>query len=48
MCVNTVCVELPLGMTLGEVIDGPCGGMLPGEPLQGMHPRRRLDPVPDR
>src|SRR5512143_1734193 len=27
---NTVCVELPMGITLGEIIDGPCGGMLPG------------------
>ena len=24
------CFELPLGMTLGEIIDGPCGGMKPG------------------
>ncbi|MDD2541587.1 MAG: NADH-ubiquinone oxidoreductase-F iron-sulfur binding region domain-containing protein, partial [Desulfuromonadaceae bacterium] len=27
--VNTDCFELPLGMTLGEIIDGPCGGMRP-------------------
>ncbi len=27
---NTVCVELPMGTPLGEIIDGPCGGMRPG------------------
>ena len=27
---NRVCLELPLGMTLGEMIEGPCGGMMPG------------------
>jgi NADH-quinone oxidoreductase subunit F len=28
---NRVCVELPLGMSLGEIIEGPCGGMAPGK-----------------
>jgi NADH-quinone oxidoreductase subunit F len=27
---HTECFELPLGMTLGEIIDGPCGGMRAG------------------
>jgi NADH-quinone oxidoreductase subunit F len=35
---NTVCVELPLGMTLGEILDGPCGGMLPGKKFKACIP----------
>ncbi|ACM19626.1 NADH dehydrogenase I, F subunit [Geotalea daltonii FRC-32] len=35
---NTVCVELPMGMTLGEIIDGPCGGMLPGRKFKACIP----------
>ncbi|WP_243373763.1 NADH-quinone oxidoreductase subunit NuoF [Geotalea sp. SG265] len=35
---NAVCVELPLGMTLGEIIDGPCGGMLPGRRFKACIP----------
>lgn len=35
---NTVCVELPLGMTLGEILDGPCGGMLPGRKFKACIP----------
>jgi NADH-quinone oxidoreductase subunit F len=35
---NTVCVELPLGMTLGEIIDGPCGGMKPGKQFKACIP----------
>jgi NADH-quinone oxidoreductase subunit F len=35
---NTVCVELPMGMTLGEIIDGPCGGMLPGKKFKACIP----------
>jgi NADH-quinone oxidoreductase subunit F len=35
---NTVCMELPLGMTLGEIIDGPCGGMLPGRTFKACIP----------
>lgn len=35
---NTVCLELPLGMTLGEVIDGHCGGMLPGKRFKACIP----------
>jgi NADH-quinone oxidoreductase subunit F len=35
---NTVCMELQLGMTLGEVIDGPCGGMLPGKKFKACLP----------
>jgi NADH-quinone oxidoreductase subunit F len=35
---NTVCVELPLGITLGEVIDGPCGGMAPGKKFKACIP----------
>jgi NADH-quinone oxidoreductase subunit F len=36
--VNTDCFELPLGMTLGEIIDGPCGGMLPGSRFKACIP----------
>jgi NADH-quinone oxidoreductase subunit F len=35
---NTVCMELPLGMTLGEILDGPCGGMLPGRKFKACIP----------
>ncbi len=35
---NTLCIELPLGMTLGEIIDGPCGGMLPGKRFKACIP----------
>ncbi|HSC71316.1 MAG TPA: NADH-quinone oxidoreductase subunit NuoF [Candidatus Methylomirabilis sp.] len=35
---NTVCMELPLGMTLGEILDGPCGGMLPGRTFKACIP----------
>ena len=35
---NTVCLELPLGMTLGEILDGPCGGMLPGKRFKACIP----------
>ena len=32
------CFELPLGMTLGEIIDGPCGGMRPGSSFKACLP----------
>jgi NADH-quinone oxidoreductase subunit F len=32
------CFELPLGMTLGEIIDGPCGGMRPGSSFKACIP----------
>ena len=35
---NRVCVELPLGTTLGEIIEGPCGGMLPGKRFKACTP----------
>ncbi len=35
---NTVCVELPLGMTLDEVLDGPAGGMRPGKTFKACMP----------
>jgi len=35
---NTVCMELPLGMPLGDIIDGPCGGMLPGKRFKACIP----------
>lgn len=35
---NTSCFELPLGMTLGEIIDGPCGGMRPGSRFKACIP----------
>ena len=35
---NTVCVELPLGTTLGEMIEGPCGGMVPGSKFKACIP----------
>ncbi len=35
---NSHCFELPLGMTLGEIIDGPCGGMKPGRSFKACLP----------
>jgi NADH-quinone oxidoreductase subunit F len=35
---STACFELPLGMTLGEILDGPCGGMLPGKRFKACIP----------
>jgi NADH-quinone oxidoreductase subunit F len=35
---TTACFELPLGTTLGEIIDGPCGGMLPGRRFKACIP----------
>src|SRR6185369_10904434 len=35
---NTECFELPLGMTLGEIIDGPGGGMRPGSTFKACIP----------
>jgi len=35
---NTVCAELPLGMTLGEILEGPAGGMLPGRRFKACIP----------
>ncbi len=35
---NTECFELPLGITLGEIIDGPCGGMRPGSSFKACIP----------
>ncbi|AJE02056.1 NADH-quinone oxidoreductase subunit NuoF [Geobacter pickeringii] len=35
---NASCFELPLGMTLGGIIDGPCGGMLPGREFKACIP----------
>ncbi|MDD2582436.1 MAG: NADH-quinone oxidoreductase subunit NuoF [Desulfuromonadaceae bacterium] len=32
------CFELPLGMTLGGIIDGPCGGMRPGSRFKACIP----------
>jgi NADH-quinone oxidoreductase subunit F len=32
------CFELPLGMSLGEIIDGPCGGMRPGSSFKACIP----------
>jgi NADH-quinone oxidoreductase subunit F len=34
----TDCFELPLGMTLGEIIDGPCGGMRYGSTFKACIP----------
>jgi NADH-quinone oxidoreductase subunit F len=36
--VNTDCFELPLGMKLGDIIDGPCGGMRPGSHFKACIP----------
>lgn len=35
---NRVCVELPLGMTLGEMLEGPAGGMPPGKRFKACIP----------
>ena len=35
---DTVCIELPLGMTLGEILEGPCGGMAPGRTFKACIP----------
>ncbi|GFO67704.1 NADH-quinone oxidoreductase subunit F [Geomonas limicola] len=35
---NRVCVELPTGTTLREIIDGPCGGMKPGTKFKACIP----------
>lgn len=35
---STACFELPLGTTLGEIIDGPCGGMKPGRRFKACLP----------
>jgi len=35
---HTECFELPLGITLGEIIDGPCGGMRPGSRFKACIP----------
>jgi len=35
---NPGCFELPLGMKLGEIIDGPCGGMRPGSTFKACLP----------
>ena len=35
---NHDCFELPLGMTLGEIIDGPSGGMRPGSSFKACIP----------
>jgi len=34
----TDCFELPLGMSLGEIIDGPCGGMREGSTFKACIP----------
>ena len=36
--VNPGCYELPMGMPLGEIIEGPCGGMLPGSTFKACQP----------
>lgn len=35
---TTGCFELPLGMTLGDILDGPCGGMRPGSSFKACIP----------
>jgi NADH-quinone oxidoreductase subunit F len=35
---RTGCFELPLGMPLGEIIEGPCGGMRPGSTFKSCLP----------
>jgi NADH-quinone oxidoreductase subunit F len=35
---NPSCFELPLGMKLGEIINGPCGGMRPGSSFKACLP----------
>jgi NADH-quinone oxidoreductase subunit F len=36
--VHPGCYELPLGMSLGEIIEGPCGGMRPGSTFKACLP----------
>ena len=36
--VSSSCFELPLGMPLGEIIEGPCGGMRPGSRFKACLP----------
>ena len=36
--VNPGCYELPLGMSLGAIIEGPCGGMRPGSTFKACQP----------
>ncbi|MDD2851803.1 MAG: NADH-quinone oxidoreductase subunit NuoF [Desulfuromonadaceae bacterium] len=36
--VNPACFELPLGMPLGEIIEGPCGGMRQGSRFKACLP----------
>ncbi len=36
--INPACFELPLGIPLGEIIDGPCGGMQPGSSFKACLP----------
>lgn len=35
---HRICRELPLGMTLGEMIEGVCGGMMPGRRFKACIP----------
>lgn len=35
---NTECLELPIGTTLGKIIDGPCNGMRPGSSFKACIP----------
>jgi NADH-quinone oxidoreductase subunit F len=35
---NTACFELPMGITLGDIIDGPCGGMRTGSRFKACIP----------
>jgi NADH-quinone oxidoreductase subunit F len=35
---NTSCLELPMGIHLGEIIEGPCGGMRPGSRFKACLP----------
>ncbi len=35
---KTACFELPLGITLGEIVDGPCNGMRPGSRFKACLP----------
>lgn len=35
---TTACFELPLGVTVREIIDGPCGGMRPGSRFKACIP----------
>lgn len=44
---NRVCVELPIGTTLRQIIDGPCGGMAEGKKFKACIPGGRFHPVHD-